>query len=236
MHSRLGSTTLLQLAFPEESNWNLLWENSQWDNTVVQKKKKKKKKLCPRLVNKVQDRYKFWSLNLKEQCTVHCLNRSDGCTLEPQMEDHPLFKTTVLETSIALDIRLPSSVKPDPFSRPHFCKLPLLWKVQRFPLLNSKAWSWSGCSLACFALCQVLCHSDFFLALSFHLTSVFSFKLFHCKLSCMMYSVSDLFVMFANFTPVWPLAFLAKFENSHKIEVGFCCCCLLGRSWHFNFW
>ena len=35
MHSRLGSTTLLQLAFPGESNPNFPWGKSHWDNTVV---------------------------------------------------------------------------------------------------------------------------------------------------------------------------------------------------------
>ena len=37
MHSRLGSATLLQLAFPEKSNLNFAWEKSYWDNTVVKK-------------------------------------------------------------------------------------------------------------------------------------------------------------------------------------------------------
>ena len=32
MHGRLGSATLSQLAFPEESDPNFLWEKSQWDN------------------------------------------------------------------------------------------------------------------------------------------------------------------------------------------------------------
>ena len=40
MHSRLGSATLSQLAFPGESNLNFPWEKSQLDNTVVKKKKK----------------------------------------------------------------------------------------------------------------------------------------------------------------------------------------------------
>ena len=40
-HCRLGSATLLQLAFPRESNPNFLWEKSNRDNTVVKKKKKK---------------------------------------------------------------------------------------------------------------------------------------------------------------------------------------------------
>ena len=40
VHLRLGSMTLLQLAFPEESNQNFPWEKSQWDNTGVKKKKK----------------------------------------------------------------------------------------------------------------------------------------------------------------------------------------------------
>ena len=35
MHSRLGSATLSQPAFPGEINPNFLWEKSQWDNTVV---------------------------------------------------------------------------------------------------------------------------------------------------------------------------------------------------------
>ena len=37
MHRRLGNTTLLQLAFPGKSNPNFLWEESEWDNTVVKK-------------------------------------------------------------------------------------------------------------------------------------------------------------------------------------------------------
>ena len=43
MHSRLDSLTLLQLAFPRESNLNFTWEKSHWDNTVVKSKKKGKK-------------------------------------------------------------------------------------------------------------------------------------------------------------------------------------------------
>ena len=43
MHRRLGSATLLQLAFPRESNPNFPQEKSHWDNTVVKSKKKKKK-------------------------------------------------------------------------------------------------------------------------------------------------------------------------------------------------
>ena len=35
MHRRLGSTTLLQLAFLEESNPNFPWEQSEWDDTVI---------------------------------------------------------------------------------------------------------------------------------------------------------------------------------------------------------
>ena len=37
MHSRLGSTTLSQLAFTRESNPNCPWGKSHWDNTVVKK-------------------------------------------------------------------------------------------------------------------------------------------------------------------------------------------------------
>ena len=44
MHHRLGSATLLQLAFHGEDNPNFLWEESHWDNVVVKKKKKKHKK------------------------------------------------------------------------------------------------------------------------------------------------------------------------------------------------
>ena len=40
MHSRLGSMTLSQLAFPGESNLHFPWEKSHWDNTVVWGKKK----------------------------------------------------------------------------------------------------------------------------------------------------------------------------------------------------
>ena len=40
MHSRLGSATLSQLAFPRESNLNFPWEKSHLDNTVVKKKKR----------------------------------------------------------------------------------------------------------------------------------------------------------------------------------------------------
>ena len=35
MHHRLGSATLLQLAFPGKNDLNFLWEKSHWDNTVV---------------------------------------------------------------------------------------------------------------------------------------------------------------------------------------------------------
>ena len=40
MHSRLGSATLSQLAFPEECSPNFTWKKLHWDNTVVKKKKK----------------------------------------------------------------------------------------------------------------------------------------------------------------------------------------------------
>ena len=39
MHPMLGSTTLLQLAFPGEGNPNFPWNKSHWDNTVVKSKK-----------------------------------------------------------------------------------------------------------------------------------------------------------------------------------------------------
>ena len=35
MHHRLGSATLSHLPFPKESNLNLPWNKSQWNNTVV---------------------------------------------------------------------------------------------------------------------------------------------------------------------------------------------------------
>ena len=43
MHPRLGSATLLQLAFPGEGNPNFPWEKSHWDNTVVNGNSKNKK-------------------------------------------------------------------------------------------------------------------------------------------------------------------------------------------------
>ena len=39
-HRRLGSATLLQLAFPRESNLNFPWGKPQWDNTVLKIKNK----------------------------------------------------------------------------------------------------------------------------------------------------------------------------------------------------
>ena len=44
MHHRLGSATLLQLAFHGEDNPNFPWEESHWDNVVLKKKKKKNTK------------------------------------------------------------------------------------------------------------------------------------------------------------------------------------------------
>ena len=41
MHSRLGSATLSQLAFPGESNPNFPWEKSHWNNTVLKSGEKK---------------------------------------------------------------------------------------------------------------------------------------------------------------------------------------------------
>ena len=38
IHSRLGSATLSQLAFPGESNPNFIWEKSHWDNSVAKNK------------------------------------------------------------------------------------------------------------------------------------------------------------------------------------------------------
>ena len=35
MHTRFGSVTLSQLAFPGESNPNFPWEKSHWYNTAV---------------------------------------------------------------------------------------------------------------------------------------------------------------------------------------------------------
>ena len=43
---RLGNATLLQLAFPGESNPNFPWGKSHWDNTVVKKATTTKKQLC----------------------------------------------------------------------------------------------------------------------------------------------------------------------------------------------
>ena len=45
MHCRLGSATLLQLAFPGEGNLNFPWEKFHWDNTVVKKKEEERKAL-----------------------------------------------------------------------------------------------------------------------------------------------------------------------------------------------
>ena len=47
MHIRLGITTLLQLAFPQEHNPNFPWKKIPWDNTVVKKKKKNEEKKNP---------------------------------------------------------------------------------------------------------------------------------------------------------------------------------------------
>ena len=44
MHTRSGSATLSQLAFPGEGNPNFPWEKPHWNNTVVKSKKQKKKK------------------------------------------------------------------------------------------------------------------------------------------------------------------------------------------------
>ena len=43
MHPRLGSATLLQLAFPGEGNPNLQWEKSHRDITVVKKQQQQNK-------------------------------------------------------------------------------------------------------------------------------------------------------------------------------------------------
>ena len=43
MPHRMGSVTLLQLAFPGESNPNFPWGKSHWDNTVVKNRKKSKR-------------------------------------------------------------------------------------------------------------------------------------------------------------------------------------------------
>ena len=43
MHPRLGSVTLLQLAFPREGNPHFPWKKSHWDNTAVKSKKVKSK-------------------------------------------------------------------------------------------------------------------------------------------------------------------------------------------------
>ena len=43
MHRRLGSATLLQLAFHRESNPNFPWEKSHEDDTVVKCKQTNKK-------------------------------------------------------------------------------------------------------------------------------------------------------------------------------------------------
>ena len=44
MHRRVGSATLSQLAFPEESNPNFLMEKPQWEDTAVKTKEKEKEK------------------------------------------------------------------------------------------------------------------------------------------------------------------------------------------------
>ena len=45
MHSRFGSATQSQLAFPREGNPNFPWEKSHWDNTFVKSKISLKKKV-----------------------------------------------------------------------------------------------------------------------------------------------------------------------------------------------
>ena len=52
MHRRLDIVTLLQLAFPGESNPNFPWKKSQWDNTVVKKKKREREREKKRKKNK----------------------------------------------------------------------------------------------------------------------------------------------------------------------------------------
>ena len=47
MHPRLGSTTLLQLAFPREDNPDFLLDKFHWDDTVVESIKKRKKEMNP---------------------------------------------------------------------------------------------------------------------------------------------------------------------------------------------
>ena len=52
MHPKLGSATLLQLAFPGEGHPNFPWGKCHWDNTVVKKKKKKKVSQTQQLVTR----------------------------------------------------------------------------------------------------------------------------------------------------------------------------------------
>ena len=40
MHLGLGSATLSQMAFHRESNTNILWEKTHWDNAVVKSQSK----------------------------------------------------------------------------------------------------------------------------------------------------------------------------------------------------
>ena len=56
MHPRLGSATLLQLAFLGEGNPNFPWEKSHWDSTVV-----KSKVLKTWLMDREKDQLCAWS-------------------------------------------------------------------------------------------------------------------------------------------------------------------------------
>ena len=54
MLHKLGSTTLLQLAFPREGNLNFPWQKSPWDNTVVKSNPKNSKAKVSKMLINVQ--------------------------------------------------------------------------------------------------------------------------------------------------------------------------------------
>ena len=74
MHCRLGSTTLLQLAFPREGNQNFPWEKSHWGNPVVKsnnkKREKKKQVLQPPSDNRPSISLTTW-FNAHSLLTIH---------------------------------------------------------------------------------------------------------------------------------------------------------------------
>ena len=115
MHHRLGSATLLQLAFPREGHPNFPWEKSHWDS-CKKKKKSKSNHVCFAACSQILDVERMLA---KSATPAEILAME---THQQQMENHPVIRTLYDHAEVRatlLSAHCLTRQKLEPSSYPH---------------------------------------------------------------------------------------------------------------------